>query len=254
MTVRGMDKETEKELLELKGEGNLPGHIAIIMDGNGRWARKRMLPRIAGHKAGRESVRAVVTAAARLGIPVLSLYTFSLENWRRPKAEVKALMRYLKSVLESEYLELKGNNIKLQAMGRLDMLPDSTRRVLEETIEKLSSNTGTVLNLCLSYGGRTEIVDAVRKLAAEAAGGRLKAEAIDEELFRQYLYSPELSDPDLLIRTSGEYRISNFLLWQLAYTEIVITEVYWPDFRERDLIDAIKDYLGRDRRFGGVEA
>ncbi len=249
-----MDKEIEKKLFELKGEANLPRHIAIIMDGNGRWAKKRMLPRIAGHREGRESVRAVVTAAARLEIPILSLYTFSLENWKRPKPEVKALMKYLKSVLESEYLELKDNNIKLQAMGRLNMLPDSTRRVLEETIEKLSSNTGTVLNLCLSYGGRTEIADAARKLAAEAAEGRLDVDSIDENLFRQYLYSPELSDPDLLIRTSGEYRISNFLLWQLAYAEMVITDVYWPDFREQNLIDAIYDYLGRERRFGGIEA
>lgn len=248
-----MDKHIEHELEELKKEKNLPGHVAIIMDGNGRWAKQRRLPRIAGHKAGRESVRAVVTTAARLGISILSLYTFSIENWKRPKAEVRALMTYLKAVLESEYLELKQNNIRLRAMGRLDMLPDTTRKALDETIAKLSSNTGTILNLCLSYSGRTEIADAARIIAEGVKNGELEPESVDEELFRAHLYSPELAEPDLLIRTSGEYRISNFMLWQLAYTEMVITDVYWPDFREKHFIDALRDYLGRDRRFGGVE-
>jgi undecaprenyl diphosphate synthase len=229
----------DKEIAGLKTEENLPRHIAIIMDGNGRWAKERMLPRIGGHKAGRESVRAVVRTCARLGIPILSLYTFSIENWNRPD--------------RAEYLELKKNNIRLEAMGRLDMLPDVTRRVLDDAIKKLSGNTGTILNLCLSYSGRAEIIDSVRKIAGDIKSGNLEIEAIDEKLFSGYLYSPQFCDPDLLIRTGGEFRISNFLLWQLAYTEIVVTDLFWPDFREKQLINAIRKYLGRERRFGRIE-
>jgi undecaprenyl diphosphate synthase len=195
-----------------------------------------------------------VRTCARLGIPALSLYTFSLENWQRPSKEVKALMRFLGTVLKSEYLELKENDIRLQAMGRLDLLPAETRRVLDETIESLSSNGGMVLNLCISYGGRAELIDAVRKIATEAAAGTLEPGSIDEGSFPRYLYSPELPDPDLLIRTSGEMRISNFLLWQLAYTEIVVTDVLWPDFREEHIFAALDEYLGRERRFGDVSA
>ncbi len=244
--------DIDREIERLKVNPGLPGHIAVIMDGNGRWAKKRKLPRIAGHKAGRESVRVTVRTCARLGISVLSLYTFSLENWQRPSKEVKALMRFLGMVLKSEYLELNENNIRLRAMGRLDLLPRDTRKRLDETIELLSSNDGMILNLCLSYGGRAEIVDAARRIAGEAAAGRIDPEGIDEEGFSNYLYSPELPDPDLLIRTSGEMRISNFLLWQLAYTEIVVTEVLWPDFREEDTFAAIDEYLGRERRFGDI--
>ena len=243
----------DKEIAELKTEVNLPRHIAIIMDGNGRWAKEHMLPRIGGHKAGRESVRVIVRTCARLSIPILSLYTFSIENWNRPVKEVKALMKFLKMVLESEYLELKKNNIRLEAMGRLDMLPDVTRRVLDDAIKKLSGNTGTILNLCLSYSGRAEIIDSVRKIASDIKSGNLEIEAIDEKLFSDYLYSPQFCDPDLLIRTGGEFRISNFLLWQLAYTEIVVTDLFWPDFREKQLISAIRKYLGRERRFGRIE-
>jgi undecaprenyl diphosphate synthase len=184
----------------------------------------------------------------------LSLYTFSLENWQRPTREVKALMRFLGTVLKSEFLELKENDIRLQAIGRLDLLPPQTRRILDETIESLSSNKGMILNLCLSYGGRAELVDASRKIAFEAAAGDLDPDSIDEKCFSEYLYSPGLPDPDLLIRTSGEMRISNFLLWQLAYTEMVVTEVLWPDFREEHIFAALDEYLGRERRFGDVSA
>jgi len=244
--------DIDREIKRLKGRAGLPEHVAIIMDGNGRWARKRGLPRIAGHKAGRESVRVTVRTCARLGIPVLSLFTFSIENWQRPSREVKALMRFLGTVLKSEYLELSENNIRLRAMGKLDLLPGDTRKRLDETIESLSSNDGMILNLCLSYGGRAEIVDAARRIAGEVSSGRLDPETVDEETFRGYLYAPDIPDPDLLIRTSGEMRISNFLLWQLAYTEIVVTDVLWPDFREMDVIAAIDEYLGRERRFGDI--
>jgi undecaprenyl diphosphate synthase len=244
--------DIDREIERLKSTHDLPGHIAVIMDGNGRWAKKRRLPRIAGHKAGRESVRVTVRTCAKLGIPALSLYTFSIENWQRPSREVKALMRFLGTVLKSEYLELKDNNIRLRAMGRLEMLPPETRNTLEETIDSLSSNDGMILNLCLSYGGRAEIVDAARKIASDAAGGALDPDSIDEDAFAGYLYSPDIPDPDLLIRTSGEMRISNFLLWQLAYTEIVVTDVLWPDFREEHIFAAVDEYLGRERRFGDI--
>lgn len=244
--------DIDREIERLKGMHDLPGHIAVIMDGNGRWAKKRRLPRIAGHKAGRESVRVTVRTCARLGIPALSLYTFSLENWQRPSKEVKALMHFLGTVLRSEYLELKDNNIRLRAMGRLDLLPGGTKKTLDETIASLSSNDGMILNLCLSYGGRAEIVDAARKIAAAAASGGLDPGSLDEDTFAGYLYSPDIPDPDLLIRTSGEMRISNFLLWQLAYTEIVVTDVLWPDFREEHIFAAIDEYLGRERRFGDI--
>jgi undecaprenyl diphosphate synthase len=244
--------DIDREIERLKGTPGLPGHIAVIMDGNGRWAKKRNLPRIAGHKAGRESVRVTVRTCARIGIPALSLYTFSLENWQRPSREVKALMRFLGTVLKSEYLELKENNIQLRAMGRLELLPAETRKTLDETIRSLASNDGMILNLCLSYGGRREIVDAVRQIAEKTAAGTIMPDSIDEEIFARHLYSPDIPDPDLLIRTSGEMRISNFLLWQLAYTEIVVTDVLWPDFREENVLSAIDDYLGRERRFGDI--
>ena len=247
--MKGVDREIE----DLKRTPGLPRHIAVIMDGNGRWARKRNLPRLAGHKAARESVRTIVRACARIGISVLSLYTFSLENWRRPKREVSGLMRFLKEVLHSEYLELKENNIRLRAMGRLDLLPKGTLKALEDTIERLSGNDGMALNLCLSYGGRAEITDAARALVRAAVEGKVSVEEIDEGVFGEYLYSPDLPDPDLLIRTSGELRISNFLLWQLAYAEIVVTDVLWPDFREEHLIMAIREYLARERRFGDIK-
>jgi undecaprenyl diphosphate synthase len=248
-----MSDRIEREIAALKAHPNLPRHVAVIMDGNGRWARKRRLPRLAGHRAGTEAVRATIQTGAKLGISALSLYTFSLENWKRPQLEVRGLMRFLKEVLRSEFLELSENNIRLGAIGRLDMLPADTRRVLDETIASLSGNTGMTLNLCLSYGGRAEIVDAARGIARDVAGGTLRESDIDESRFRSYLYDPGLADPDLLIRTSGELRISNFLLWQLAYTEIVVMDVLWPDFKAEHLCRAIREYLGRERRFGSVK-
>ena len=246
-------KSIEQEIEELKRAEGLPRHVAVIMDGNGRWAKKRSLPRLAGHKAGREAVRTIVRTCAKLGISVLSLYTFSLENWRRPKAEVSGLMRFLKEVLHSEYLELKENNIRLRTMGRIDMLPKGTLKALDETMDKLSGNDGMILNLCISYGGRAEIVDAARALTEAVIRGEIDRDAIDEETFGDFLYSADLPDPDLLIRTSGELRISNFLLWQLAYSEIVVTDVLWPDFKEEHLFRAIREYMARERRFGAIK-
>ncbi len=247
-----MNTEIDRSIERLKERTDMARHVAIIMDGNGRWAKKRRLPRIAGHRAGKESVRAAVRMGSRLGLEALSLYTFSLENWKRPRAEVAALMQFLGNVLHSEYLELKENNIRLRAVGRLDMLPRDTHRTLMETIDKLSSNSGMVLNLCLSYSGRAEIVDAVKRIITAAGEGAVTADSFDEPIFRRYLYAPDLPDPDLLIRTSGEQRISNFMLWQLAYTEIVVMDVLWPDFREKQFIAALEEYLGRERRFGAV--
>jgi undecaprenyl diphosphate synthase len=237
---------------EVRAGGALPQHLAIIMDGNGRWAKQRHLPRIAGHTSSRETVRKVVRQCARLGIPTLTLYTFSQENWKRPEFEVRALMKLLEDVLSSEYLELDDNNIRLCYMGCIDVLPESTRKRLLETAEKLSSNTGMILNLALSYGGRREIVDAARRLAEDVVAGRVAAGEVDEARFASYLYRPELAEPDFLIRTSGEKRISNFLLWQLAYTELYFTEVLWPDFSEEDLLLALREFQSRERRFGGT--
>ncbi len=237
---------------EITARGELPRHIAVIMDGNGRWAQRRGMPRIAGHRAGRHAVREAVRTCAQLGIEALTLYTFSRENWKRPSYEVKALWRFLEEVLRTEFLELSENNVRLIASGDLPRIPDSTRRSLEQAQEDLSSNTGMVLNLALSYGGRDEIVRAARRFAEDVREGRMNPEEMTESLFQTYLFAPELPDPDLLIRTSGEMRLSNFLLWQAAYSEIVVTDVLWPDFRKPDLYAAIGEYQRRSRRFGGV--
>jgi undecaprenyl diphosphate synthase len=247
-----VDTRLEALESEVRAAGRLPQHLAIIMDGNGRWAKQRHLPRIAGHTSSRETVRRVVRLCARLGIPTLTLYTFSQENWKRPELEVRALMKLLEEVLEGEYLELNDNNIRLTAIGSLTALPESTRRRLQETMQRLSRNTGMILNLALSYGGRREIVDAAQRMAADIAAGRLRAEDVDESRFAGYLYRPELPEPDFLIRTSGEKRISNFLLWQLAYTELYFTDVLWPDFSEEDLLLALREFQSRERRFGGT--
>jgi undecaprenyl diphosphate synthase len=230
----------------------LPRHVAIIMDGNGRWARKRGLPRVAGHAAARASVRDVVAAAADLGLAELTLYTFSMENWSRPRSEVAGLMHLLDQTLKEQVDEMDEDNIRLNAMGRLDLLPKYVRSRVDATIERLSGNTGLRLNLALSYGGRAEILDATRGIAEAVRRGAVKPSDIDEDLMRDYLYSPDVTDPDLLIRTSGELRISNFLLWQIAYSEIYVTKVLWPDFRRRHLYEALDDYQRRERRFGGV--
>lgn len=205
---------------------------------------------MAGHRAGREPVRMSVRTCAKLGIEYLTLYTFSLENWRRPHGEVKGLMVFLEDVLKKEYLELNENGVRLKVIGRTDLLPPSTQRALLETADKLSRNTGLVLTLAISYGGRAEIVDGIKRLAADIQNGSLESADISEERFREYLYDSELPDPDLLIRTSGELRVSNFLLWQIAYSEIYVTDVLWPDFKEEHLFDGIREFQKRDRRYG----
>lgn len=235
------------EALDLR---SLPEHVAIIMDGNGRWARRRGLPRIAGHAAARSAVRDVVKAASELGLRELTLYTFSMENWERPRREVSALMHLLDQTLAEQIAEMDEGNIQLAALGRLDRLPKYARSRLDRSIERLSQNDGLRLNLAISYGGRAEIVDAVRAVARRVRRRELSPSQIDEELFRSFLYMPDLRDPDLLIRTSGELRISNFLLWQIAYTEIHVTDVLWPDFRRKDLYEALAVYQRRERRFG----
>lgn len=232
---------------------SLPRHVAIIMDGNGRWARSHSLPeRIDGHRAGIEAVRAATRTAAQLQLDALTLYAFSSENWSRPKREVTALMKLLERFLVKEIPELNDNNVRLVASGRIDALPASAQKKLANTIEVTSSNTGLVLNLALNYGGRNEIVDATRAIAERVAAGEMKPEDIDPDVFARHLYQPELPEPELLLRTSGEMRVSNFLLWQIAYTEYLSMPVLWPDFRRIHFLEALEAYQQRDRRFGGV--
>ena len=228
----------------------LPQHVAIIMDGNGRWAGRRHLPRVEGHRAGIQSVREVLETSARLGLGVLTLYAFSVENWKRPAAEVSTLMMLLRRYLRSELSTLLENNIRFNVIGRLDGLAPEIQVELREAERRTAPNTGLLFNIALNYGGRAEIVDAAR--AAMAAG--LSPDQLTEARFAEFLYTKDQPDPDLLIRTSGEMRISNFLLWQIAYAEIYVTETYWPDFRRRDLLEAIAAYQKRDRRYGGIAA
>jgi len=237
---------------QIREQGGPPAHVAVIMDGNGRWARQRMLPRVMGHREGRKAVRRTVEAAAALGIQQLTLFTFSMENWRRPDAEVKALMQFLEDVLESECAEMDKQDIRLRGMGRLELLPAGTLAHLRAAEAELADNQGMRLNLALSYSGRAEIVDAARAFAGAVARGEASPADLDEERFASYLYLPDLPPVDLLIRTSGEQRLSNFCLWQLAYAEIHITQTLWPDFAAADLYQAILDFLGRERRFGKV--
>src|SRR5262245_15452418 len=227
----------------------LPAHIAIIMDGNGRWAAQRHLPRVEGHRAGIDSVRDVVETSARLGIGVLTLYAFSIENWKRPRAEVNTLMMLLKRYLRSELETLLTNNIRFRVIGRQEELPPDVQTELEAGIARTAGNTGIVFNIALNYGGRAEIVDAVKR--AMAAG--VAPADLDEARFGEFLYTAGQPDPDLLIRTSGEMRVSNFLLWQIAYSEIWVTDTLWPDFRCRHLLEAIVAYQKRDRRYGGIK-
>jgi undecaprenyl diphosphate synthase len=230
----------------------LPNHVAVIMDGNGRWATQRGLPRVAGHRAGVKSVRAIVEAAGELGIEVLTLYTFSKENWQRPVNEVSTLMKLLASTLRKEINELHQKNVQIRTIGDLDDLPQFAYEQVVEGIEKTRHNTGLILNLALSYGGRSEIMKAVREIAEKVRDGELYLGDVDEEIFSDFLYSKNLPDPDLLIRTSGEQRISNFLLWQLAYAEIYLTPTLWPDFGKKEFYDALVWYMKRERRFGRV--
>ncbi len=232
--------------------GPLPEHVAIIMDGNGRWAKKRHRPRVDGHREGINSVREIVRAAGELNLRYLTLYTFSTENWRRPKSEVAALMSLLITTIRAEVEELQRNNVRLATIGRMEDLPYLARQGMEHAKRVLSKNTGLTLNLALSYSSRQEITDAVRRIAEEVAEGRLSPAAIDDETISSCLYTSEIPDPDLLIRTSGEQRLSNFLLWQLAYTEIYVTEVLWPDFRRKEFYQALRNFQQRERRFGKV--
>ena len=227
----------------------LPAHVAIIMDGNGRWAAQRHLPRVEGHRAGIDSVRDVVETSARLGIGVLTLYAFSVENWKRPRAEISTLMMLLKRYIRLELGNLNKNNIRFRVIGRSDELAPDVQRELEIGISQTAANTGMLFNIALNYGGRTEIVDAARR--AIVAG--IPPDDLDERRFSELLYTAGQPDPDLLIRTSGEMRISNFLLWQIAYAEIWVTETLWPDFRGRDLLQAVLAYQKRDRRYGGIK-
>ncbi|MFH1862870.1 MAG: isoprenyl transferase [bacterium] len=231
---------------ELPANGIIPKHIAIIMDGNGRWAKQRSLPRIAGHQEGINSVREIVRVCGEFKVEILTLYTFSSENWRRPWQQVSALMHLLLATINREADDLNRNNVRLRVIGKIEDLPDKPRKGMLKAIEKLNSNTGLLLNLALSYGGRQEIVEAVRRICREGK------QDITEAEFAGYLYTADLPDPELLIRTSGEFRLSNFLLWQLAYTEIYVTDVLWPDFRRQDLLDAIAAFQHRERRFGKV--
>ena len=228
----------------------LPRHVAIIMDGNGRWAEARGLERNAGHREGVEAVKAIVRAANEIGIPRLTLYSFSSENWDRPKGEVQELMRLLDHYLETEVDEVMRNGIRIEAVGRLDRLPPLVRKRLDDVMERSAGNREMTLVFALSYGGRQEIVDAVSQILRDAERGQLDAQNMDEKTFSAYLYDGDAPDPDLLIRTGGELRVSNFLLWQIAYAEIHCTGTMWPDFRKDQLVDALLDYQGRERRFG----
>lgn len=242
--------EQVKELVKKSGE--IPNHIAIIMDGNGRWAKKRGLPRVAGHKRGVDTVKEIVEACAEIGVKFLTLYTFSTENWKRPKDEVSTLMRLLLNSLRDRVNELNDNDIRLTTIGNIDALPVAVRKQLEFDIERTKNNKKMVLNLALSYSGRWELLEAIKQITDSAVQGKIKSEDIDEKIVSSFLTTKDIPDPDLVIRTSGEFRVSNFLLWQIAYSEFIITETLWPDFSKFDLYDAIKIFQKRERRFGKV--
>jgi undecaprenyl diphosphate synthase len=236
----------------LKNSGEIPAHIAIIMDGNGRWARRRGLPRAAGHKIGVKSVKDIVKACAEIGVKYLTLYTFSTENWKRPKEEVSTLMRLLLKSLKDEADELNQNNIKLTTIGDTKSLPFEVQKELYDAIEKTKNNKKMTLNIALSYSGRWELIEAIKNIIDQALAAKVTREDIDETYFSKFLTTKDIPDPDLLIRTSGEFRVSNFLLWQIAYTEFFISDVYWPDFRRKYLYEAIENFQNRERRFGKV--
>ena len=230
----------------------LPAHVAIIMDGNGRWAKKRLLNRVNGHERGSETVRTIVRTCRQIGISYLTLYAFSTENWQRPKVEIEALMALLKKFLQSERKEMVENNIRLRAIGQINRLPNKVRKELDRTMAATSELTGMNLILALSYGGRAEIIRMVRDVAEKIKDGMVDPEAVNEELISEHLYTRDIPDPDLLIRTSGEMRISNFLLWQIAYTELFVTNTLWPDFNKEEFLQILKDFAARVRRFGVV--
>jgi undecaprenyl diphosphate synthase len=243
---------SDELLTRIRLSGQLPRHVAVIMDGNGRWARERMMPRTFGHRSGMTAVREVVEGAAEVGLEFLSLFAFSRENWERPASEIDALMSLLEEYVEREATELETNGVRVRVLGDLDRLSASARTAVQDVTRRTANNTRLILNLFISYGARDEIARAARGLARDAAAGRLDPESIDEEALESRLYTAGLPDPDLLIRTSGERRLSNFLLWQLAYAELYISPVLWPDFTRRELFAAILDFQQRERRFGRV--
>jgi undecaprenyl diphosphate synthase len=247
-----MTEEAKLELDGLASQGPIPRHIAIIMDGNGRWAKRQGKTRVHGHREGVRSVREIVEACARIGVSYLTLYTFSTENWKRPKDEVSMLMRLLVTSLRQELDSLHENGVRLMTMGETNKLPIDAQAELQRSIQKTRDNTGLTLNLALSYSGRWDMVRAMKRLALDVRSGRISPEDVDEKLISSYLSTAALPDPDLLIRSSGELRLSNFLLWELAYTELFISQCYWPDFRSLQLVEAVRSYQSRERRFGQV--
>ncbi len=255
MELEALNKPTAEDKKiqeELRASGNIPGHIAIIMDGNGRWATKRFLPRVAGHREGVGSVRDIVEVCGQLGVGYLTLYAFSTENWNRPQDEVSTLMRLLLNSLREETDKLHRNNVRLTAIGAIDKLPGEVQKKLADAISITKGNTGLTLNLALSYSGRWELVNAVREIALKVRQGEIELDDINESLISDHLTTSGIPEPDLLIRTGGEYRVSNFMLWQLAYSELFISPLYWPEFRRQHLYEAIRDYQNRERRFGLV--
>ena len=247
-------KREEARLLEQLDKTRFPRHVAIIMDGNGRWAQRRHLPRIAGHRAGVSSARQVIESCAKLGIPALTLYAFSMENWRRPQAEIDFLMRLLREYLRKELPEIHRNNIRMLVIGRLDKLPQAVRDDVARAMDLTSGNSGMKLAVALNYGARAEIVDAFNSILEHLKNNGATSPPVDEETISGHLYTAGLPDPDLLIRTSGEMRVSNFLLWQIAYAEIYVTETLWPDFTRVRLLEALLDFQKRERRYGGLSA
>ena len=238
--------------LSAEAKASLPRHVAVIMDGNGRWAKQRGLPRIEGHRQGAESARTIIRTAGELGVKYLTLYAFSAENWNRPKDEVDALMKYLIHYLKTETPELNKNNVRLEVIGQIYRLPENVQEHLKKSIATLSKNNGLTLVMALSYGSRIEIVDAVRRISEEVKRGKLDPADINEKVISDHLWTRNTPDPDLLIRTSGEMRVSNFLLWQISYAELVVTPTLWPDFRKPQFFAALEEYARRHRRFGGV--
>lgn len=246
------EKTTDNEEISLDME-NIPKHIAIIMDGNGRWAKKRNLPRRMGHKAGVETIRRVLKEADKLGVKYMTLYAFSTENWKRPKEEVNALMKLLIQYLRQEINELHKNGVKINVLGDITKLPKECQEEIEKSVDKTKNNKGITMNIALNYGGRDEILRAVKSISEEVLKGNINVEDINDEVMENYLYTKGVPDPDIIIRPSGEQRLSNFLLWQCAYSEFWYSDICWPDFKEEDLHRAIYDFQRRDRRFGGVK-
>lgn len=236
----------------ISNQNNIPKHVAIIMDGNGRWAKQRGLPRVAGHKKGMDAVKETVKTAIDCGVEILTLYAFSTENWKRPKTEVEFLMRLPNEFLNVFLPDLVKNNVKIETIGNIELLPKHTQKAIQYAKNKTKKNDGLLLNFAVNYGSRNEIIHAIKKIMQDIKENKFSSDSINEEMFSTYLFTHFLSDPDLLIRTSGEQRLSNFLLWQLAYTEFWFTDVYWPDFNEELFKEAIEDYKNRKRRFGGI--